>query len=116
MVHARIVEGDLTDAKPVKYASRYAYQRFLDMGIEIYEVVDGTWSIFGSANFDNRSLELNDEINVAVSDPGLAARLRAGSAAGEDARRGRMAPPVAAREDPRALLELFRGDLLEAGG
>jgi cardiolipin synthase A/B len=38
-------------------------------------VVDGTWSIFGSANFDNRSLELNDEMNVAVSDPGLATRL-----------------------------------------
>jgi cardiolipin synthase len=33
------------------------------------------WSTFGSANFDNRSLELNDEMNVAVSDPGLAARL-----------------------------------------
>jgi cardiolipin synthase len=81
-----LVEGDLTDAKPVKYASRYAYQRFLDAGIEIYEyqptmmhakamVVDGVWSMFGSANFDNRSLELNDEMNVAVSDPGLAARL-----------------------------------------
>ena len=81
-----LVEGDLTDAKPVKYAGRYAYQRFLDMGIEIYEyqptmmhtkaiVVDGSWSMFGSANFDNRSLELNDEMNVAVSDPGLAARL-----------------------------------------
>jgi cardiolipin synthase A/B len=56
------------------------------MGIEIYEyqptmmhtkamIVDGRWSMFGSANFDNRSLELNDEMNVAVSDPGLAARL-----------------------------------------
>jgi cardiolipin synthase A/B len=81
-----LVEGDLTDAKPVKYASRYAYQRLLDLGIELYEyqptmmhaktmIVDGTWSMFGSANFDNRSLELNDEMNVAVSDPGLAARL-----------------------------------------
>ena len=81
-----LVEGDLTDDKPVKYAGRYAYQRFLDMGIEIYEyqptmmhtkaiVVDGSWSMFGSANFDNRSLELNDEMNVAVSDPGLAGRL-----------------------------------------
>jgi len=81
-----LVEGDLTDAKPVKYASRQAYQRLLDLGIEIYEyqptmmhakvmMVDGSWSLFGSANFDNRSLELNDEMNVAVSDPGLAARL-----------------------------------------
>ena len=86
-VHVRIlVEGDLTDAKPVKYASREAYQRLMDTGIEIYEyqptmmhtkviVVDGAWSMFGSANFDNRSLELNDEMNVAVSDKALAARL-----------------------------------------
>jgi cardiolipin synthase len=83
-----LVEGDLTDAKPVKYASRYAYQHLLDEGIEIYEyqptmmhakamVVDGIWSMFGSANFDNRSLELNDEMNVVVSDRGLAARLDA---------------------------------------
>ena len=82
-----LVEGDLTDAKPVKYASRFYYERLLQLGIEIYEyqptmmhaktmVADGTWSVFGSANFDNRSLELNDEMNMAVSDPGLAARLR----------------------------------------
>jgi cardiolipin synthase len=81
-----LVEGDLTDAKPVKYASRQAYQRLMDSGIEIYEyqptmmhtktmVVDSAWSMFGSANFDNRSLELNDEMNVAVSDKVLAARL-----------------------------------------
>jgi cardiolipin synthase len=74
-----LVEGDKTDAMPVKYASREAYDRLLSMGIEIYEyqptmmhakviVVDGEWSMFGSANFDNRSLELNDELNVAVTD------------------------------------------------
>jgi cardiolipin synthase len=38
-------------------------------------VVDGVWSMVGSANFDNRSLELNDEMNVAVRDPALAASL-----------------------------------------
>jgi cardiolipin synthase len=81
-----LVEGDKTDAMPVKYASRDAYDRLLSMGIEIYEyqptmmhtktlVVDGVWSMFGSANFDNRSLELNDELNVAVSDHDLAYRL-----------------------------------------
>jgi cardiolipin synthase len=40
-------------------------------------VVDGIWSMFGSANFDNRSLELNDELNVAVTSRDLAARLLA---------------------------------------
>src|SRR5690606_16085817 len=64
-----LVEGDITDAMPVKYASRHFYDRLLAAGIEIYEyeptmmhtktfVVDGIWSMFGSANFDNRSLEL----------------------------------------------------------
>jgi cardiolipin synthase A/B len=81
-----LVEGDYTDAKPVKYSSRSAYEHLLSSGIEIYEyqptmmhtkviVVDGVWSMFGSANFDNRSLELNDEMNVAVSDRDLAQRL-----------------------------------------
>ncbi len=83
-----IVEGDHTDAMPVKYASREAYDRLMSMGIEIYEyqptmmhtktmVVDGAWSMFGSANFDNRSLELNDELNIAVSSTTLAARFLA---------------------------------------
>jgi cardiolipin synthase len=81
-----LVEGEITDAMPVKYASRYFYDRLLSEGVEIYEyqptmmhtkslVVDGIWSMFGSANFDNRSLELNDELNVAVSSRDLAARL-----------------------------------------
>jgi cardiolipin synthase A/B len=80
-----LVEGDVTDALPVKYASRQRYEHLLELGIEIHEyqptmmhtkvaVIDGAVSMFGSANFDNRSLELNDEINVAVSNRDLAAR------------------------------------------
>jgi cardiolipin synthase len=88
-VRVRIVtESDITDAKPVKFAARASYERLLEQGIEIYEyqpammhakviVIDGVLSIVGSANFDNRSLELNDELNVAVFDPSLAARLTA---------------------------------------
>ena len=80
-----LLESKKTDALPVKYASRHAYERLLQLGLEIYEyeptmmhakvlVVDGNWSMFGSANFDNRSLELNDELNVAVTSHDLAAR------------------------------------------
>jgi cardiolipin synthase len=80
-----LVESDITDQKMVKYASRQAYEELLSKGIEIHEysptmmhgksvVVDGILSIFGSANFDNRSLELNDELNVAVFSPSLAGR------------------------------------------
>jgi cardiolipin synthase len=67
----------------VKYASRAAYDDLLASGIDIYEyvptmmhtktlVVDGVLSIFGSANFDNRSLELNDEVNIAALNRQLA--------------------------------------------
>jgi cardiolipin synthase len=81
-----LTEGDVTDAKPVKFASRATYEHLMELGVEIYEyqpammhakafVVDGVVSIVGSANFDNRSLELNDELNIALFDRAVAARL-----------------------------------------
>jgi cardiolipin synthase len=81
-----LTDGEITDAGPVKDASRFDYQGLLDAGYEIYEyeptmmhvkamVVDGRWSVIGSANFDNRSFELNDELTVGVDDPELAAAL-----------------------------------------
>jgi cardiolipin synthase len=38
-------------------------------------MVDRIWSVIGSANFDNRSFELNDELTIGVADPELAAAL-----------------------------------------
>ena len=38
-------------------------------------VVDGVLSVVGTANFDNRSFELNDEVAIAVSDPNLSRTL-----------------------------------------
>jgi cardiolipin synthase A/B len=81
-----LAEGDITDAMPVKHASRYDYQRLLDAGYEVFEyeptmmhtkvmVVDGIFSIIGSANFGNRSFELNDELAIGVFDAELAAQL-----------------------------------------
>lgn len=81
-----LTEGAITDAMPVKHASREAYQELLDQGIEIYEyqptmmhtkavMVDGSLSVIGTANFGNRSFELNDELTVAVFDPDLARTL-----------------------------------------
>jgi cardiolipin synthase len=81
-----LVEGDRTDAKTVKWASRSSYDTLLQQGMEIYEyqptmlhakttVIDKTWSIVGSANFDNRSLDMNDEVNIGIADPELAASL-----------------------------------------
>ena len=86
-VRVRILsEGEITDAMPVKHASRFGYQQLLDQGVEIYEyqptmmhtkavMIDGAFSIIGSANFGNRSFELNDELTVAVFDPELAQAL-----------------------------------------
>jgi cardiolipin synthase A/B len=81
-----LVEGDQTDAMPVKWASRSGYERLLEEGIDLYEyqptmmhaktlVVDGIWSVIGSANFDNRSLDMNDELSVGVQDRALAGTL-----------------------------------------
>jgi cardiolipin synthase len=83
-VRVRILtDGEITDSKPVKFASHDGYEALLEQGIEIYEfeptmmhvkamVVDGMFSVAGSANFDNRSFELNDELTIAVADPQLA--------------------------------------------
>ncbi len=38
-------------------------------------VVDGAWSLLGSANWDPRSLRLNFELNVESYDRALAAQL-----------------------------------------
>jgi cardiolipin synthase len=86
-VRVRVVtDGEITDSMPVKYSSREGYQQLLDWGVEIYEyqptmmhvkamMIDGVWSVIGSANFDNRSFELNDELTVGVAGTGLAAAL-----------------------------------------
>ncbi len=71
---------------PVKHAIRYEYQRLLDEGYQVAEfeptmmhvkavVVDEVFSLIGSANFGNRSFEVNDELTVAVADRQLAATL-----------------------------------------
>jgi cardiolipin synthase len=40
-------------------------------------VIDGEWSLIGSANWDMRSLRLNFELAVEIYDEELAARLAA---------------------------------------
>jgi cardiolipin synthase len=69
-----------------RLGSRQRYGRLLKAGVRIFEyqpamihakvfIVDGLWAVVGSTNFDNRSFGLNDEVNLAVLDRGLAARL-----------------------------------------
>jgi cardiolipin synthase A/B len=82
-----LTDGDVTDTKTVKQASRAEYDAMLRAGDQVFEfqptmmhakvmIVDGQLSVFGTANFDNRSFETNDELAIAAVDPALAATLR----------------------------------------
>lgn len=82
-----LVPGDNTDSKLVRLASFPRYTELIRAGVEIHEyrvtlihakvlLVDDGLSMIGSANFDNRSFELNDEIVLYVDDDTFAARLR----------------------------------------
>lgn len=82
----------------VQVSQREAFDTLLDGGIELYEyfpallhtktmVIDGVWSTIGSLNLDNRSMALNDELNVIFYDRDVAARL--GDILSEDLRHSR---------------------------
>jgi cardiolipin synthase len=74
------------DHNIVRQASRAKFGGLLKAGIELYDyraallhsktmVVDEVWATVGSTNLDNRSFALNEELNVAVYDEGIARRL-----------------------------------------
>jgi cardiolipin synthase len=81
-----IVPGRKTDQKWVRLASRRMWGHLLEAGVRIFEyratmthakvlIADELWCVLGTTNIDNRSFEHNDEVNVAMRDAGLAARL-----------------------------------------
>ena len=76
-----------TDNPIVQHAGHRNFEKLLRCGIRLFEypstllhqkvmTVDGVWSAVGSANFDDRSLDINDEASVGLIDPDVAARLR----------------------------------------
>jgi len=78
-----VVPGRATDARVGRWAAQALYGDLLEAGVELYEyqptmihckvlVVDGTWTSVGSANFDDRSFQLNDEANLNVFSAELA--------------------------------------------
>jgi cardiolipin synthase len=80
--------GPYSDHGLVRRAGRRRYGALLEAGVELWEfashmmhaktlIVDGRWVVLGSTNIDNRSFGLNDEVNLVVESPDLAARLRA---------------------------------------
>src|SRR5205085_3653193 len=81
-----MVPGRQNNHPQTRRASRRRYGELLKAGIAIHEyqpgmihskllVVDQAWVVTGSTNFDNRSFGLNDEVNLAVLDAPLAARV-----------------------------------------
>ena len=81
-----VVPGSANNHPIARRASRRRYGELLEAGVEIHEyepgmihakimIVDGRWSVVGSTNFDSRSFDLNDEVNLVLVDEGVAARL-----------------------------------------
>jgi cardiolipin synthase len=81
-----ITPGVQSDHAFTRNSSRSLYGTLLKHGVKIYEyqpsmihvkalMIDDIWAVVGSTNFDYRSFELNDEVNVAVLDPAVTCRL-----------------------------------------
>jgi len=72
-----ILPSDKIDTKVVRSASKLHWPELMAAGVKIYEfqpsmmhgklmVVDGEFCVVGSGNFDDRSLFMNDEINLNI--------------------------------------------------
>jgi cardiolipin synthase A/B len=81
-----ITAGPLTDVPSARFAGRAYYSELVLAGVRIYEyqavmmhaktfVIDDRLALIGSLNLDNRSLRLNDELNLVVDDPEVGHRM-----------------------------------------
>ncbi|HEX2117937.1 MAG TPA: phospholipase D-like domain-containing protein [Acidimicrobiales bacterium] len=77
-----LLPGPHVDKRFVQLASQSQYDRLLEAGVRLWSyqlsmlhakviTVDGMVASVGSANFTNRSLMLDDEVNVVVFDPDI---------------------------------------------
>ncbi|HKP01945.1 MAG TPA: phospholipase D-like domain-containing protein [Chthoniobacterales bacterium] len=86
-VDVRLLLPGINNDQPLtKSAGRAAYGRMLEGGVKIFEyqptmihekamVVDGLFSMFGSSNFDARSSEINEELDVVIHDKNFSRQL-----------------------------------------
>jgi cardiolipin synthase len=86
-VRVIVPSDEQSDVPATKAAGRSSFGPLLEGGVKIFEyqptmfhlktmVVDGIFSTVGSANFDERSFHLNEELNLFVYDAGFAGRMR----------------------------------------
>ncbi len=83
-VDVRVILPDDGNHRAQNYSNELAINTMLRNGIRVYQypgmshikaaVYDG-WACFGSANFDKLSLQINEELNLGTSDPGIVAEL-----------------------------------------
>jgi cardiolipin synthase A/B len=87
-VTVRLLVPGISDSRLVNAAARSYYTELLKAGVEIYiyqkgfvhaksVVVDNHIAIVGTANMDNRSFDLNFEVNTIVYDTDTAVHLSA---------------------------------------
>jgi cardiolipin synthase len=79
-VDVRVVMADDGNHPMMNWSNQLAVNTMIRNGIRVYRypgmahtkaaIFDG-WACLGSANFDKLSLQMNDEINLATSDPAL---------------------------------------------
>jgi cardiolipin synthase len=80
-----LTAGEKGDVKSTWYAGRGRYEELLEAGVRIFEyrptmmhaktlVVDGSYIIAGTMNFDNRSMAFNDETVLITMDKTVGAR------------------------------------------
>jgi cardiolipin synthase len=85
-VDVRVVVPEETDTKLVDWAMTAKFPALLEHGVKIFRsrkpfdhsklmVVDESWMLVGSSNWDQRSLRLNFEANMEIYDEGLAAQM-----------------------------------------
>jgi cardiolipin synthase len=81
-----LTAGPRSDHAMTRRVSRIFDQPLAEAGAEIYEyqpsmihaklmTVDGLWTVAGSTNFDHRSFDLNDEVNIVISDHAVASQV-----------------------------------------
>jgi cardiolipin synthase A/B len=83
-----LTAGPRSDVPTTRFAARGHYAELLDSGVRVYEyapsmmhaktiVADGLFGMVGSMNFDNRSLRIDDELNLLIYDTAVAGRMEA---------------------------------------
>jgi cardiolipin synthase len=109
-VRVRILTaGPRTDSHLVRWAGHFVFDDLLHAGAELYEfqptlnhqkimVVDRQWCYLGSANFDDRSFDINAEVGLGILDTGVCDILAA--AFERDLQRARRMTPERWRRRP----------------